>query len=272
MRAGTLPQPKRIIIHDRAALHTKTVALEKQFPSRASSFISKWPITSHLTIGRQYSAPIDLFHQFTSVLSEFWYSWILHKVRSVCPSSLVPRCIFSRLETPSTLGYHHASTWHWKVLISSFLLHRFSPCLQAFEIATTNTISISIMQSPNIWFLFQKPSSQNLLILRTTLTKWYHKSSQQKHKKHISSSFFPECFSCIRFPCPFISASVLTKAGVAGVCLEGCFRCCIQPWISSWKSQLFWSGKGMLCGCAPRLQLWQIKSHSWCFEHNVSKV
>lgn len=142
--------------------------------------------------------------------------------------------IFSRL-SPLILGNHHASKWHWKVLyhsIIAFVAKLFSLPAGIRNCTTTNRISI--VQSCNhqiSWFLFQKSSSQNLLILLHSdkmVSSIFPTETQETNLEFILPRAVFQLHSFITSPCPFISASVLTKAGVAGVCLEGCFRCCIQ--------------------------------------------
>ena len=161
-------------------------------------------IWSHLTFGRQYSAPIDLFHQFTSVLSfdtpEF--CTVSQEGWSIQPG---PKMYFSRL-FPLILGNHHASTWHWKVQYHSIIII----FCKAFLLACRHSKLQLQIQSLScnraiIKYLASIPKSRvnRICWYCSTLTKWYHQSSQQKQKKQISSSFFPDqCFSCIPLSLP----------------------------------------------------------------------
>lgn len=112
----------------------------------------------------------------------------------------------------------------------------------------TNTNRISIVQSCNhqiSGFYSKKSSSQNLLILLHSdkmVSSIFPTKTKKTNLKFILPRPVLQLHSFIASPCPFISASVLTKAGVAGVCLEGCFRCCIQ-------NMNFQLGKSRISSC-----------------------
>lgn len=141
---------------------------------------------------------------------------------------------------------HQHGTGKYSIIVSSsFFAKLFSLPAGIRNCNYKYNLYRAIVQSSNIWFLFQKVE---LTESADTAPLWQNGiiNLPNKNKKTNLKFILPrpvlQLHSFIASPCPFISASVLTKAGVAGVCLEGCFRCCIQ-------NMNFQLGKSRISSC-----------------------